>query len=160
MGSDGPVGSAVPKADVDVNEGLCASKKPGFKGSILPSGANVATFGNEKEVVVDSANWVVDFVLDCGADTEVPNPGNDAIAPPNRGLGRATSALSFASCGAAEGVRLNGSELLVVDGLAVDVDVSWIDGVESNLNRVGGSGFSVSRVAPCVEAAGAASVGG
>jgi hypothetical protein len=81
--------------------------------------------------------------------------------PRNRGLGRATSALSFSgSCGAAEGVRLNGSELLVVDGLVVDVDVSWIDGVESNLNRVGGSGFSVSRLAPCVEAAGAASVAG
>jgi len=144
----------VPEADVDVNEGLCASEKPGFKGSILSAGANVATFGNEKGVVVD-------FVLDSGADTDVPNPGNDAVVPPNRGLGRATPALSFAgSCGAAEGVRLNGSELLVVDCLVVDVDVSCIDGVESNLNRVGGSGFSVSRLAPCVEAGGAASVAG
>jgi len=155
------VGSADPEADVDVNEGLCASEKPGFKGSTLSVGANVATFGNEKEVVVVSADWVVDFVLDSGADTDVPNPGNDAVVPPNRGLGGGTPALSFAgSCRAAEGVRLNGSELLGDDCLVVDVDVSWIDGVESNLNGVGTGGFSVSRLALCTEAGATASVAG
>ena len=121
--------------------------------------ANVATFGNEKEVVVVSADWVVDFVLDSGADTDVPNPGNDAVVPPNRGLGGGTPALSFAgSCRAAEGARLNGSELLVDNCLVVDVEVSWIDGVESNLNGVGTGSFSVSRLALCTDA-GATGVG-
>jgi len=124
-------------------------------------GANVATLGKEKGVVEVCADWVVDFVLDSGADTDVPNPGNDAVVPPNRGLGTATPASSFAgSGGAAEGVRLNGSELLVDDRLVVDVDVSWIDGFESNLNGVGRGGFSVSRLALCTEAGAAASVAG
>lgn len=126
-GFEGSVGSVEPEADVDGNEGLCASEKPGFKGSTLSVGANVATFENEK--------GGIGFVLDSGTDTDVPKPGNGADGSPNRRLGRATSALSFAgSCGAAEGVRLNGSELLVDDCLVVDVDVSCIDGVESNLN--------------------------
>jgi hypothetical protein len=112
-----------PEADVDVNEGLCVSEKPGFKGSILSVGANIATFENGK--------GGMGFELDSGTDTDVPKPGNGAARSPNRRLGRATSALSFAgSCGVAEGVRLNGSELLVDDCLVVD----WVDGVESNLN--------------------------
>ena len=54
-------------------------------------GANVATFGNEKEVVVVSADWAADFVLDSVVGTDVPNPGNDVVVRPNRGL-RATPA--------------------------------------------------------------------
>jgi hypothetical protein len=83
---DGSVGGAGSEAGVDVNKGLCANGKPGFEAPTLSDGADVATFGNEEAVVV-SVDWVVDFMLGSGADTEVPNPGNDTVAPQNRGLG-------------------------------------------------------------------------
>lgn len=57
------------------------------------------------------------------ADTGVPKPGNDEVAPPNKGLGRATLTSSFFSdgCSADEGVRLNGSEVVVVVGRVGEV---------------------------------------
>ena len=156
---DDPVESA--DADAEVNEGLCASEKPGFKGSTLSAGANVAIFGNENEAVAVPADWVVAFVLGPGADTDVPNPGNDAVAPPNKGLGRAAPASSFfGCCGADKGVRLNGSEL-PVDGCSDDVvNVGWIDVLWPKLNRVGGGGFSVSELGDCTAAASGAREGG
>jgi len=155
-GLDDSVESA--DADVEVNEGLCASEKPGFKGSTLSAGANVAIFGNENEAVAVPADWAVAFVLGPAADTDVPNPGNDAVAPPNRGLGRAAPASSFfGCCGADEGVRLNGSELPVDGCLDDDVNVGWIDVLWPKLNRVGGGGFSVSELGDCAEVEAAAS---
>jgi hypothetical protein len=55
-------------------------------------------------------------VLDADAETGVPKPGNDEVAPPNKGLGGATPTSSFFSDGrsADEGVRLNGSEVVMV----------------------------------------------
>jgi hypothetical protein len=55
VGSDGSVGSTSPDAGVDVNIGLCANDRPGFEGSTLSAGVNVATFGTEEGIVV-SAN--------------------------------------------------------------------------------------------------------
>ena len=71
-------------------------------------------------------------MLGPGADTGIPKPGNEVLAPPNRGLGRATPASTFFSdsCAVDEGVRLNGSEL-VEDGCEDDVNVG---GVEPKLN--------------------------
>jgi len=147
---DCSVGGASPDAGVGVNKGLCANDKPGFEESTLSDGADVATFVNGAVVV--SVDWVVDFVLCSGADAEVPNPGNDTVAPPNRGLGRARSALSFfCGCGADEGMRLNGSELLVDGSFEDDVNVGWIDGARPKLNGTGRGSFS-SKLALCTGA--------
>lgn len=147
---DGSVGGASPDAGIDVNKGLCANDKPGFEESTLSEGADVATFVNEAVVV--SVDWVVGFVLCPGAGAEVPNPGNDTVAPPNRGLGRARSALSFlCGCGADEGMTLNGSGLLVDGSFEDDVNVGWIDGATPKLNGTGRGGFS-SKLALCAGA--------
>ena len=55
-------------------------------------------------------------MLGTDAETDVPKPGNDEVAPPNKGFGGATPTSSFFSdgCSADEGVRLNGSEVVVV----------------------------------------------
>lgn len=66
-------------------------------------------------------------MLGAGADTGAPKPGNDDVAPPNKGLGGATSFFSD-SCSADEGVRVNGSE--VVEGGCKD---------GANVGRVGGA---------------------
>jgi hypothetical protein len=68
-------------------------------------------------------------VLGADANTGVPKPGNDEVAPPNKGLGGATSSLFSDGCSDGEGVRLKGSEVVVVD---------CVDGV--NVCRVGGVG--------------------
>jgi hypothetical protein len=73
-------------------------------------------------------------VFGADADTGVPKPGNDEVAPPNKGLGGATRASPFFSdgCSADKGVRLNGSEVVVdcVD----DVNVGRVGGVGPKLN--------------------------
>jgi len=70
------------------------------------------------------------------ADTGVPKPGNDEVAPPNKGLGGAILASSFFSDGfsADKGVRLNGSEVVVV-GCVDDVNVARVGGVGPKLNE-------------------------
>lgn len=72
-------------------------------------------------------------MLGIDADTGVPKPGNDEVAPPNKGLGRATSASSFFSngCSPDEGGRLNGREVVVV--ACVD-NVGRVGGVAPKLN--------------------------
>jgi hypothetical protein len=74
-------------------------------------------------------------VLGADADTGVPKPGNDEVAPPNKGLSGATPASSFFSdgCSADEEVRLNGSEVVVV-GCVDDVNVGRVGGVGQKLN--------------------------
>lgn len=73
-------------------------------------------------------------MLGVDADTGVPNPGNDDVAPPNKGLGGGTPASFFFSDGcSAEGVRLNGSEVVVV-GWVDDVNVGRFGGVGPKLN--------------------------
>jgi hypothetical protein len=74
-------------------------------------------------------------VLGADADTGVPKPGKDEVAPLNKGLGGATPATSFFSdgCSTDEGARLNGSEVVVV-GCVDDVNVGRVDGVGPNLN--------------------------
>lgn len=73
-------------------------------------------------------------MLGADAETGVPKPGNDEVAPPNKGLGGAIPASSFFSdgCSADEGVRLNGSEVEV--GCVDDVNVGMVGGVELKLN--------------------------
>jgi hypothetical protein len=68
-------------------------------------------------------------VLGPGADTGIPKPGNEVVAPPKRDLGGTTPASFFFSdsCTADDGVRLNGSELVE-------------DGCEEDDGRVGGVG--------------------
>jgi hypothetical protein len=63
-----------------------------------------------------------------GADRDVPKPGNEVVAPPNRDLGRAGPGSSFLDSCADEGVRLNGSEL------PVDDCVGRVDGGGPKLN--------------------------
>lgn len=73
-------------------------------------------------------------MLGVDAETGVPKPGNDEVAPPNKGLGGATPASSLFSDGCpVEGVRLNGSEVVVV-GWADDVNVDKVGGVGTKLN--------------------------
>ena len=74
-------------------------------------------------------------MLRADAETSVPKPGNDEVAPPNKGLGGATPASSFFSdgCFADEGVRLNGREVVVV-GCLDDVNVGKVGGVGPKLN--------------------------
>lgn len=76
-------------------------------------------------------------MLGANVETGVPKPGNDEVAPPNKGLGRATPTSPFLSdgCSADEGVRLNGSEVVVVDCLD-DVNVGRIGWVGPKLNGV------------------------
>ena len=71
-------------------------------------------------------------MLGADADTGVPKPGNDEVAPPNKGLNGAEPTSSFFSDGcSADEVRLNGSEVVVgVD----DVNVGRIGGVGPKLN--------------------------
>jgi hypothetical protein len=149
---DGSVASADPGAGADTSEGLCANDKPGFEGSTLFSGANVAAFGSEEAVVV-STDWVVNFVLGSGAGADVPNPGKDVDAPPNRGLRGARPVSSFfGSCGADEGVRLNGSGLPVDGSLNDDGNAGWKDGAGPKLNGAGGGDFSFSELRLCARA--------
>lgn len=74
-------------------------------------------------------------MLGADAETGVPKPGNDEVAPPNKGLGGATPASSFFpdGCSADEGVRLNGSEVVVV-GCVDDVNLGRVAGVGPKLN--------------------------
>jgi hypothetical protein len=74
-------------------------------------------------------------VLGADTDTGVPKPGNDEVAPPNKGLGGATRVSSFFSdgCPADDGVRLNGSELVAV-GCVDDVNVGRVGGAGPKLN--------------------------
>jgi hypothetical protein len=101
--------------------------KAGFKDSMFSAGGGVATFGKEEAGIVTSADWATGFVTGVGIDTDVPNPGNAVVAPPNRGLGGARIVPSFFSpnCAADEGVRLNGSGLLL-NGCVDNVDVGWV----------------------------------
>lgn len=73
-------------------------------------------------------------MLGADADTGVPKPGNDEVAPPNKRLGKATPASSFFDGSADEGVRLNGSEVVV--GCIDDVNVGRVGGVGPKLNGV------------------------
>jgi hypothetical protein len=68
-------------------------------------------------------------------DTGVPKPGNDEVAPPNKVLSGTTLASSFFSGGfsADKGVRLNGSEVVVV-GCVDDVNVARVGRVGPKLN--------------------------
>ena len=92
-------------------------------------------------------------MLGSGAEVDVPNPGNDVVVPPNRGLGRAMLASSFlGSCGVGEGARLNGSEPLVDGSLEDDTNAGWIDGAGPKLNGAGGGGFSINEPAFCAGA--------
>lgn len=74
-------------------------------------------------------------MLGADADTGVPKPGNDEVAPPNKDLGGATPVSAFFSdcCSAVEGVRLNGREVVVV-GCVDDVNVGRVGGVGPKLN--------------------------
>jgi hypothetical protein len=76
-------------------------------------------------------------MLGPGANTGIPKPGNEVVAPPKRGLGGTTPASSFFSdsCTADDGVRVNGSEL-VEDGFEDD-DVN-VGRVGPNLNEARG----------------------
>lgn len=109
------IGGVGPDTDAGINEGLDAREKPGFDGPTLSVVAGFVAFGKEKRAVEASTDRVAGFVLGANVDTGVPKPGNDEVAPPNKGLGRATPASPFLSdgCSADEGVRLNGSEVVV-----------------------------------------------
>lgn len=122
--------------DTAVNDGPGAREKPGFSGSILSAAAAFGTFGKEKGAVDPSADLVAGFALGADDDTGVPKPGNEEVAPPNKGLGGATPASPFFSddCSADEGVRLNGSEVVV--GCVDNVNVGWVGEVEPKLNGV------------------------
>lgn len=88
-------------------------------------------------------------MLGPGADTGAPNPGNEVVAPPNRGLGGVTptSSLFSDNCTADEGVRLNGSEL-AEDGCG------GAGALGPKLNEAKG-GPRVSKLGVCAKAVGA-----
>lgn len=70
-------------------------------------------------------------MLGADAETGVPKPGNDEVAPPNKDLGGATPASFFSDgCSADEGVMPNGSEAVVVGC----VNVGRVGGVRLKLN--------------------------
>ena len=73
--------------------------------------------GKEKAWVFTSVDWVCGFALDTGAvGGEVPNPLNELIVPPKSGFCGAGLASFFSlGCDVEEGVRLNGSELVLID---------------------------------------------
>ena len=125
------VGCADSDTDTGINEGLGAREKPGFNGPTLSTATGFVTFEKEKGAVEGSAG----FVLGADADTGVPKPGNADVAPTNKGLGGATPASSFFSdgCCADEGVRLNGSAVVVV-GCVDDGNVGGAGGVGPKLN--------------------------
>lgn len=74
-------------------------------------------------------------MLGADADAGAPKPGNDEVAPPNKGLGGATPASSFFSdgCSADEGVRLNGNDVVVI-GCVDDANVCRVGGFGPKLN--------------------------
>ena len=132
------VGGAGSNTDIGFNEGLGAREKPGFNGSTPSDAAGFVTFGKEKRAVEASADCVSGFVLGADADTGIPKPGNDEVAPPNKGLGGATSSLFSDGCSAGEGVRLKGSEVVVVVDCVDDADVSRVGGVRPKLKGARG----------------------
>ena len=69
-----------------------------------------------------TVDWTSGSVLGTGAGDEVPNPLNEAIVPPKSGFcGPGLASFISLSRDVEEGVRLNGSELLLID---------WVDEVD------------------------------
>ncbi len=122
-GLEASVTGAVAGKDAEVKAGL-ETERAGFRSCSASAGVGVFAWGKEKTGVVTSVDWVSGFVLGTGAGDEVPNPLNEAIEPLKRGFCGAGLASFFSpSCDVEEGVRLNGSELLLIDCVdEVDID--------------------------------------
>jgi hypothetical protein len=110
------VTDAVAGKDADVKAGLEIGRA-GFRACSASAGAGVVALGNEKAWVVTPVDCVSGFGLGTGtAGDEDPNPRNEFIAPPKSGFCGAGLASFFSvGCDVEEGVRLNGSELVLLD---------------------------------------------